>query len=249
MAGTEPEQATTELPVVEGGPSVVRDGAQRAGDAGQAHALADLERSGGAELARARERMDEVAGQGQHDGGGEAVVRQLDGRPEDLVERQAAMAAVEREPAVHGAGHRHAPDVPAQGHHRHPLGAHPRRVGSGTGAPDRQERLGWRAGRGDHGEDVAAQAAQVGADDRHHGTRGHGGIGRRAAAGQHAQARRGGQLVGRRHHAAQPCPGAEGREREGHGTLRARRRRPSAAPRRAPCARRRPRPGRSRWSR
>ena len=80
MAGAEPEQATTELPVVEGGASVVRDGAQRAGDAGQAHALADLERPGGAELARTGERVDEVAGQGQHDGGGEALVRQLDGR-------------------------------------------------------------------------------------------------------------------------------------------------------------------------
>ncbi len=137
--------------------------------------------------------------------------------PRTSCESQAAVAPVEREPAVDGARHRHAADVLAQGHHRHALGAHACGVRAGTGTADRQQRLGRGVGRGHHGEDVAAEAAQVGADDRHHCSRGHCGVGRRAAAGEHAQARRCGQLVGRRHHAAQPGPGAEGREREGHG--------------------------------
>ena len=96
---------------------------------------------------------------------------QLDRRRQDLVEGQPPVALVQGEPPVDGAGHRHAADVAPQRHHGHALGAHAGRVGPGTGAPDREERLGWRARWRDHGEDVAPEPAQVGAHDRHDGAR------------------------------------------------------------------------------
>ena len=57
---------------------------QGAADPGHADALADFERTVGAQFARSGERMDEMAGQGQHDRGGEAFLGQLDRRRQDL---------------------------------------------------------------------------------------------------------------------------------------------------------------------
>ena len=68
-----------------------------------------------------------------------------------------------------------------------------------------------------HGQHVAAEPAQVRAHDRHGGAGGDGGVGGRAAPVEHAEARRRGQLVGRRHHAAQAGARPEGGEGEGHG--------------------------------
>ena len=218
MAAAELEEAAAELPVVEGVTPAGRNGAQRAGDAGHTHALSDLERSRRAELVGPGQHVDEMRGQRQHDGSGEAVGGQLDRRGQDVGERQPPVACVQREPTVHGARHRHAADVAPQRHDRHPLGAHGGRVGPRSGAPDGQERLGGRSGRGHHGEDVAPEAAQVRAHHRHHRSRGDGGIGSRAAVGEHPDPGRRRQLVGRRDHAAQPGPGAEGSEREGHGS-------------------------------
>ena len=157
-----------------------------------------------------------MARQGQHDGGREPVGGQLDRRPQDFLEGQPSVALVQGEPPVDGAGHRHAADVAPQWHHGHALGAHPRRIRAGAGAPDRQERLGWRPRRRHHGEDVAPEPAQVGAHDRHDGAGGHRGVGGGPATSEHADAGRDGQLVGRRDHAAQPRPGAEGGEWERH---------------------------------
>ncbi len=74
------------------------------------------------------------------------------------------------------------------------------------------------AGGSDHGEGVAPEAAQVRPDDRHRGARRHGGIGGRAPVCENADPRAGGQLVGRRDHAAPPAPGPEGCEGEAHTT-------------------------------
>ena len=160
-----------------------------------------------------------MAGQRQHDGGGEALGRQLDRRRQHLVEGQPPVALVQREPAVDRAGHLHAADVAPQRHGGHPLGAHPGRVGPGAGPPDGEERLGRRSRHRDHGQHVAPEPAQVRADDRHHRPGGHGGVGRRAALRQHGEARRRGQLVGGGHHAAQAGPWSEGGEGEGHARI------------------------------
>ena len=142
MAAAQLEQAPAELTLVEALAAVRGDGAQRAGDPGDAHGLPDVERPRRAELARAGQRVDEMAGQRQHDGGGEALGGQLDRRGQDVVEGQPPVALVQGEPAVDRAGHLHAADVTSQRHGRHPLGAHPGRVGPRTGPPDGQECLG-----------------------------------------------------------------------------------------------------------
>ncbi len=218
VAAPQLQEAPAELPLVEAVPAVSCDGAQRAGDAGHAHGLADVEGALRAELAGAGEGVDEMAGQRQHDGGGEPLGSQFDRWRQHLVERQPPVALVQGEPAVDGAGHLHAADVAPHGHRRHPLGAQPGRVGPGTGPADGEQRLGRDAGRRDHGEHVAPEPAQVRAHDGHRRPGGHGGVGRRAAPGQHADARRRGQLVGGRHHAAQPGPRSEGSEGERHAS-------------------------------
>ena len=157
-----------------------------------------------------------MAGQGQHDRGGEAFLGQLDRRRQDRRQWQPPVACVQGEPAVHGAGHRHAADVTPQRHHGPALGPQARRVCTRAGAPDGQERLGPRPRRRHHGQDVAPEAAQVGSDDRHHRPRGDGGVSRRAAVRQHGDPGRRRQLVGRRDHAAQSRAGAEGGERQCH---------------------------------
>ena len=58
---------------------------------------------------------------------------------------------------------------------------------------------------------------RCGPDDGHRRPRGDGGVGGRAAPVEHAEARRRGQLVGGRHHAAQAGARSEGGEGEGHG--------------------------------
>ncbi len=95
-----------------------------------------------AELARAGQCVDEVAGQRQHDGGGEALRGELDRRGQDVLEREPPVALVQGQPAVDGTGHLHAADVAPQRHGRHPLGAHPGRVGPRGGPPDGQQGLG-----------------------------------------------------------------------------------------------------------
>ena len=141
VAVPELEQAAAELAAVEAVAPVARHGAQGAGDAGDAHALPDLERPTGAELAGSRERVDEVTRQRQHDGGRKAVLGQLDRRGQHVAEREPAVAGVQGQPTVHGAGHLDAADVAPQRHGRHALGAHAGRVGPGTGTPDGEERL------------------------------------------------------------------------------------------------------------
>ena len=142
MAVTESQQAAAELAGVEAVAPVAGDGAQGAADARHAHALADLEWPTGAQLAGPRERVDQMARQRQHDGGGEAVLGQLNRRRQHLVEREPAVAVMEGEPAVDGAGHLHAADVAAQRHRRHALAAQAGRVGPGPGTSDGEERLG-----------------------------------------------------------------------------------------------------------
>ena len=51
---------------------------------GHTDALADFQWAVGAQFARSRQRVDEMAGQGQHDRGGEAFLGQLDRRRQDL---------------------------------------------------------------------------------------------------------------------------------------------------------------------
>ena len=137
----EVQEAPAELPLVEAVAAVAGDGAQRAGDAGEAHGLADGQRALRAQLAGAGEGVHEMAGQRQHDGSGEALLGQFDGGGEDLVERQPPVALVQGEPAVDGAGHRHAADVAPHGHRRHAVAAQPvgvgcrRRPGRRRGAP------------------------------------------------------------------------------------------------------------------
>ncbi len=211
------EQATPELAGVERVASVAGDGAQGAADAGQADALADFEWPVGAQLARPRQRVDEVAGQSQHDGGGKAFLGQLDRRCQDLHQGQPSVARVQGEPAVHRAGHRHAADVTPQGHHGPALGPKARRVGTRAGVPDGQERLGRRPRRRHHGQHITPETAQVGPDHRHHRARGDGGVGGRTAARQHGDPRRRRQLVRRRDHAPQRGTRGEGCERECHG--------------------------------
>jgi hypothetical protein len=109
---------------------------------------------------------------------------------------------VQGQPAVDRARHLHAADVTPHRHDRHALGAQARRVGSGTGPADGQQRLGRTLGRGDHRQHVAAEPAEVRAHHRHGRPGRYGGVGRRPAPGQQGQAGRGGQLIGGGHHAA-----------------------------------------------
>ena len=106
-------------PQVEAVAAVAGDGAQRAGDAGEAHGLPDGQRAVRAELAGSGKGVDEMAGQRQHDGRGEALLGQFDGRRQHLLERQPAVALVQGEPAVDGARHLHAADVAPHRHRRH----------------------------------------------------------------------------------------------------------------------------------
>ena len=71
---------------------------------------------------------------------------------------------------------------------------------------------------GGHGQHVAPEPAQVGAHHGHRRPGGHGGVGRRAAPGQHGESRRRRQLIGSRHHAALTGPRSEGREGECHAS-------------------------------
>ena len=174
-------QAAPELALIEAFAPVPGDGAQRAGDPRQPDRLANFQRAARTQFAGAIDAVDEVAGQRQHDGRGEAVGGQLNGRGQHLGQRQPAVAFVQGEPAVDGAGHLHAADVPA---HRHcPVSVAPQAVGVATcaGPADGEERLGRAAGRGDHCQHVAAQSAQVRAHDRHGGSGADGSIGGRAA--------------------------------------------------------------------
>ena len=143
---------------------------------------------------------------------------QLDRRRQHLVERQPPVALVQGEPAVDRAGHLHAADVAPHRHGRHPLGAHaaPRRSPA-PARPMESSASGGEPRRRDHGQHVAPEPAQVRAHDGHRRPGGHGGVGRRAAPGQHGEARRRGQLVGGGHHAAQAGPRSEGGEGERHG--------------------------------
>ncbi len=74
---------------------------------------------------------------------------------------------------------------------------------------------GAEPGCADHGQHVAAQAAEVRSHDRHGGAGGHGGVGARATPGQDADPGGHRQLVGRRHQAAharaRAAKGARGR--------------------------------------
>ena len=219
VAAAELQEAAAELPLVEAVPAVAGDGAQRAGDAGHAHGLADVEGALRAELAGAGEGVHEMAGERQHDGRGEALLGQFDRGRQHLVERQPPVALVQGEPAVDGAGHLHAADVAPHRHRRHPVGAQPVGVGRRAGPADGEQRLGRRTRWRDHGQHVAAEPAQVRAHDGHRRPRGHGGVGGRAALRQHAEARRRGQLVGGRHHAA-PARSAVRRGRGGASCLR-----------------------------
>ena len=70
VAGAEVEEAPPELSVVEAVAAVAGDGAQRAGDAGEAHGLADGQRPVGAQLAGTGQGVHEMTGQRQHDRSG-----------------------------------------------------------------------------------------------------------------------------------------------------------------------------------
>ena len=214
----EVEEAPAELPQVEAVAAVAGDGAQRAGDAGEAHGLPDGQRALRAELAGTGEGVHEMAGQRQQDGSGEALLGQFDGGGQDLVEGQPPVALVQGEPAVDGARHRHAADVAPHGHRRHAVAAQPVGVGRRAGPADGEERLGRRPRWRHHGQHVTAEPAQVRPDDGHRRPRGDGGVGGGAALRQHAEARRRRQLVGGRHHAAPPGARSEGGEREGHAS-------------------------------
>ena len=218
VAVAEVEEAPAELPQVEAVASVAGDGAQRAGDAGEAHGLPDGQRAVRAELAGTGERVHEMAGQRQQDGGGEALLGQFDGGGEDLAEGQPPVALVQGEPAVDGARDRHAPDVAPHGHRRHAVAAQPVRVGCRAGPADGEERLGRRPRWRHHRQHVTAEPAQMRAHDGHRRARGDGGVGGRATLRQHPEARRRSQLVGRRHQAAPPGARPEGGEREGHAS-------------------------------
>ena len=173
----EVEEAPAELPLVEALAAVAGDGAQRAGDAGEAHGLADGQRPVGAQLAGTGEGVHEMAGQRQHERSGKALLGQFDGGGEDIVERQPPVALVQGEPAVDGAGHLHAAYVAAHGHRRQAVAAQPLGVGPRTGPADGEERLGWRPRRRHHRQQVASEPAQVRAHDGHCRPRGDGGIG------------------------------------------------------------------------
>ena len=133
------------------------------------------------------------------------------------MERPPPVALVQGEPAVDGAGHRHAADVAPQRHRRQAVAAQPVGIGPRAGPPHGEERLGRRPRRRHHGQHVAPEPAQVRAHDGHRRSRGHGGVGGGAALVEQAEARRRRQLVGGRHHAAQPEARSEGGEGEGHG--------------------------------
>ena len=216
MTVAEVEEAPAELPLVEALAAVAGNGAQRAGDAGESHGLANGQGPVGAQLAGTGKGMHEVAGQRQHDGRGIAVLGQFDGGGEDVSERQPPVALVQGEPTVDGAGHLHAADVAPHGHRRQAVAAQAFGVGPRTGPADGEERLGLRPWRRHHRQHVAPEPAQVRAHDGHRRPRGDGGVGGGAALVEHAEARRRRQLVGGRHHAAQPR--ARNRKGRGEGT-------------------------------
>ena len=112
----EGQETSPEFALVERVTPVVGHGAQCPRQARQCHTLAHLERSVGAELARAGQPVDEMAGQGQHHRRREALLSQLDRGGEHGRERQSPEALVQRQPAVDGAGHLRAADVVADRH-------------------------------------------------------------------------------------------------------------------------------------
>ena len=139
---------------------------------------------------------------------------------EDLVERQAAVARVERQPAVDGAGHRHAADVPAQGHHRHRPAARSRAGSEPAPArPTERSASGGEPGGATMARTSPPRPHRCGPTTAITAPVRHGGVGRRAAAGQQANAGRRGQLVGRRHHAA---PAARRGPKGARGSVRVR---------------------------
>ena len=123
MAVPEVLQAAPELALIEALAPVTRDGAQTRGDPRQPDRLANFQRAARAQLAGAGDGVNEMAGQGQHDGRGEAVSGQFNGRRQDLGQRQPAVAFVQGEPAVDRAGHLHAADVAAHRHRPVPVAA------------------------------------------------------------------------------------------------------------------------------
>ena len=115
-------------------------------------------------------------------------------------EIEVAEALVQQHPAVDRAGHGGGADVVAHRHRRVALGAQGGGVGAGAGPAGGVEADELAVGRAHDGEQVAAEAAQVGGGDGDRGVGGDRRIDRVAAPHEDLHRRLRRQLVGRRGH-------------------------------------------------
>ena len=132
-ASAQTNQLPPELPLVEAGPTVGHEGLEGASHTRESHPVARLERSVWTQLLCPGQLAHQVAGQRQQQRGGEPLHGELDGGGEDPVQREAAEAGVQGEPAVDGARDGDAAEVSPCRQHGVAFGPELLRTDAGSG--------------------------------------------------------------------------------------------------------------------
>lgn len=212
LATAHRQQARAEGAAVEPVTPLVDHRPQGSRGAGATEALAVGHRSGGPVL-DVGHGGDRRRHEGQEDRCRPAVLGVLDGRGQDLGQREAPEAVVKGTPSVDTAGHGHGSDVAPERHHPVTLGPQPLGIGTRAG-PSRRVQGHWRPEPVVHQrQQIAPHPTEVGVGDGQHGIGPDGSVDGRATPAQQRRTRRRGQVVGT---ADQPRRGVNsGRERDG----------------------------------